>query len=182
VVNRELGIRASSIKEASKLADLFIRRDLQTIVFARSRNNVEILTKYLKRRAGRRGGDAESIRGYRGGLPAERKAARSSGAYGTGEIRGVVSTNALELGIDIGSLQVSILTGYPGSIASAWQQSGRAGRQTQTAITIMIGNSSPLDQFLMNQPDYFFGSSPENGVLNPDNIRDSGEPSAMRAA
>jgi DEAD/DEAH box helicase domain-containing protein len=169
VVNRELGIRASSIKEASKLADLFIRRDLQTIVFARSRNNVEILTKYLKRMAGRRGGDAESIRGYRGGyLPNERRAIERG--VRNGEIRGVVSTNALELGIDIGSLQVSILTGYPGSIASAWQQSGRAGRQTQTAITIMIGNSSPLDQFLMNQPDYFFGSSPENGVLNPDNI------------
>jgi DEAD/DEAH box helicase domain-containing protein len=169
VLNRELGIRASSIKEASKLADLFIQRDLQTIVFARSRNHVEILTKYLKRMAGRRGGDAEGIRGYRGGyLPNERREIERG--VRSGEIRGVVSTNALELGIDIGSLQVSILTGYPGSIASAWQQSGRAGRQTQTAITIMIGNSSPLDQFLMNQPDYFFGASPENGVLNPDNI------------
>jgi DEAD/DEAH box helicase domain-containing protein len=169
VVNRELGIRASSIKEASKLADLFIQRDLQTIVFARSRNHVEILTKYLKRMAARRGGDAEGIRAYRGGyLPNERRAIERG--VRLGEIRGVVSTNALELGIDIGSLQVSILTGYPGSIASAWQQSGRAGRQTQTAITVMIGNSSPLDQFLMNQPDYFFGSSPENGVLNPDNV------------
>lgn len=169
VVNQELGIRASSIKEASKLADLFIQRDLQTIVFARSRNRVEILTNYLKRKAGRRGGNADRIRAYRGGyLPNERRAIERG--VRSGETMGVVSTNALELGIDIGSLQVSILTGYPGSIASAWQQSGRAGRQLQTSITVMIGNSSPLDQFLMNSPDYFFGSSPENGVLNPDNI------------
>lgn len=169
VVNKELGIRASSVKEASKLADLFIQRDLQTIVFARSRNRVEILTNYLKRKAARRGGNPESIRAYRGGyLPNERRAIERG--VKSGEVRGVVSTNALELGIDIGSLQASILTGYPGSIASAWQQSGRAGRQLQTSITVMVGNSSPLDQFLMNQPEYFFGSSPENGVLNPDNI------------
>jgi DEAD/DEAH box helicase domain-containing protein len=169
VVNRELGIRASSVKESSRLAMRFIERDLQTIVSARSRIRVEILTTYLRRMMERLRRNPEKIKGYRGGyLPNERRAIEQG--IKSGDVLGVVSTNALELGIDIGSLQVAILTGYPGTIASAWQQGGRAGRALQTSVVILVASSSPLDQFLMNHPEFFFGASPENGILNPDNV------------
>lgn len=169
VVNRELGIRASSVKEARRVALRFLERGLQTIIFARSRMRVEILTTYLRRALTRLGGDPEQIAGYRGGyLPNERRHIEQG--IKSGRIRGVVSTNALELGIDIGSLQASVLTGYPGSIASTWQQGGRAGRNQQTAVMVLVGTSSPLNQYLMDHPEYFLGASPENGILNPDNI------------
>ena len=169
VVNRELGIRASSIKEARRLALRFIERDLQTIVFARSRNRVEILNTYLRRAMVRLRRDPELIKAYRGGyLPNERRAIEQG--IKKGEVLGVVSTNALELGIDIGSLQVAILSGYPGTIASTWQQAGRAGRKLQTAVVILIASSAPLDQFMISNPDYFLGRSPEEGILNPDHV------------
>ncbi len=169
VVNRELGIRASSVKQARKLAARFIERDLQTIVFGRSRIRVEILANYLKKTMKRLGRDPERIKAYRGGyLPNERRDIERG--IKDGSILGVVSTNALELGIDIGSLQVAILTGYPGSVASTWQQGGRAGRQLQTAVVALVANSSPLDQFMMGHPEYFFGASPEHGIINPDNL------------
>ncbi len=169
VVNKELGIRASSVKAARRVAIRFIERDLQTIVFARSRMRVEILTMYLKRAMKRLGKNPELICGYRGGyLPLERR--RIEQGVKSGEIMGVVSTNALELGIDIGALQCAVLCGYPGTIASAWQQGGRAGRKQQTAVMVIIANSSPLDQFLMEHPEFLLGSSPESGILNPDNI------------
>ncbi len=169
VVNRELGIRASSVKEARRVALRFLERGLQTIIFARSRVRVEILTNYLKRGMARLGGDASRIRGYRGGyLPNERRALEKG--IRDGDILGVVSTNALELGIDIGSLQAAVLCGYPGSVASLWQQGGRAGRKQQTAVVVLVGNSSPLDQFLMENPDFLLGASPEHGIVNPDNL------------
>jgi DEAD/DEAH box helicase domain-containing protein len=169
VVNAELGIRASSVKEARRVAMRFIERSVQTIVFARSRMRVEILTKYLKRAMARLGKNPELIQGYRGGyLPNERR--RIEQGVKSGGIVGVVSTNALELGIDIGALQASVLCGYPGTIASTWQQGGRAGRKQQTAVMVIIANSSPLDQFLMGHPEFLLGASPENGILNPDNI------------
>ena len=109
------------------------------------------------------------IRGYRGGyLPNERREIERG--IREGEVLGVVSTNALELGIDIGSLQVAVLCGYPGSIASAWQQAGRAGRKQQTAVVVMVASSSPLNQYLMEHPEFFLGASPEEGILNPDNV------------
>lgn len=169
VVNRELGIRASSVKEARRVAIRFLERGFQTIIFARSRVRVEILTNYLKRSMARLKRDPRLICGYRGGyLPNERRQIEQG--VKSGEILGVVSTNALELGIDIGALQASILCGYPGTIASAWQQGGRAGRKQQTAVMVIIANSSPLDQFLMEHPEYFLGATPEHGILNPDNI------------
>ena len=169
VVNKELGIRASSVKEARRVALRFLERGLQTIVFARSRMRVEILTKYLKRAAARLRLDPRRVRGYRGGyLPNERREIERG--LRSGEILGVVSTNALELGIDIGALQAAVLCGYPGTIASTWQQGGRAGRKQQTAVMVMIATSSPLDQFLMSHPEYFLGASPEHGIMNPDNI------------
>lgn len=169
VVNAELGIRASSVKQSRKLAMRFIERGLQTIIFAKSRIRVEILTNYLRKAMQRIRQNPDRIMGYRGGyLPNERRAIEDG--IKTGKILGVVSTNALELGIDIGSLQVAILTGYPGTVASTWQQGGRAGRQQQTSAVILVANSAPVDQFLMTNPDYFFGATPEHGIINPDNI------------
>ena len=169
VVNRELGIRRSVVLEARKIAAHFLTNGVQTIVFARSRLRVEILVKYLKRELGRLKGNPESVKGYRGGyLPTERHAIEAG--IKKGEILGVVSTNALELGIDIGQLHAVVLAGYPGTISSAWQQGGRAGRKGGTAAIVLVASSSPLDQFIVNHPDYFFGASPEAGIVNPDNI------------
>lgn len=169
VVNAELGIRASSVKETRRVALRFVERNLQTIVFARSRVRVEILTNYMKRAVARMGGDPNRIRGYRGGyLPNERREIERG--IKSGEILCVVSTNALELGIDIGSLQAAVMCGYPGTIASTWQQGGRAGRQQQTAVMVVVASSSPMDQYLMAHPEYFLGASPEHGIMNPDNI------------
>lgn len=172
IVNKELGIRASYIKQARYLAEFLIRKDIQTLVFALSRLNVEVLTKYLKdtfesdREAM---SQHEKIAGYRGGYLPNRRREIEKGIR-NGQIRGVVSTNALELGIDIGSLDAAILAGYPGSISSTWQQIGRAGRRGKSALGIFIGRSDPLDQFLMQNPAYFYGQSPEHALMNPDNV------------
>lgn len=169
VVNRQLGIRRSSILEAKTLALIFLKNRIQTITFTRSRLAVEVLLTYLKEEMKKIPGGAESVRGYRGGyLPRERREIEKG--LRDGDILGVVSTNALELGIDIGNLDVSIITGYPGSISSTWQQAGRAGRRTSSSVSILVASSSPLDQFIIKHPDYFFESSPENGLINPNNL------------
>ncbi|NUN94776.1 MAG: DEAD/DEAH box helicase [Candidatus Omnitrophica bacterium] len=169
VVNAELGIRASSIKAASRIAARLITEGAQTIVFARSRKRVEVITTYLRRILRRLREDADQIQGYRGGyLPLERREIERG--VKSGKIRGVVSTNALELGIDIGQLEAAVLAGYPGTIASTWQQGGRAGRRATTSLVVVVMNSSPMDQYLAHHPEFFFGSSPEHGILNPDNL------------
>ncbi len=169
LVNRELGIRRSSMLEAAGLAEVLIRNSVQTIVFTRSRLNVEVLVTYLKDiYRGSRDGD-KKVRGYRGGyLPNLRREIERG--LREGSITGVVSTNALELGIDIGALEVCIICGYPGTIASTWQQAGRAGRRSGVSAAFLVANSSPLDQYIINNPKYFFGKSPENGLINPDNL------------
>lgn len=169
VVNKQLGIRKSSLLEAKKLAENLVRNDVQTIVFTRSRLNVEVLVTYLKDIFfGKIGGESK-IRGYRGGyLPNLRREIERG--LRNGSITGVVSTNALELGIDIGNLEACILCGYPGTIASTWQQAGRAGRRNSVSAAFLIAGSSPLDQYIINNPDYFLGRSPENGLINPDNL------------
>lgn len=168
VVNRQLGIRRSSVLETRKLAGLLLKQGIQTIVFARSRVRVEILLTYLqelfKGELGQR-----TIRGYRGGyLPKLRREIERG--LREGEIRGVVSTNALELGIDIGQLQACVLNGYPGSIASTWQQSGRAGRRQESAITFLVASSNPLDQYIIENPQFFFEHTPEEARIHPDNL------------
>jgi DEAD/DEAH box helicase domain-containing protein len=169
VVNHQLGIRRSSVNETARLAGSFIKNDIQTIAFARSRVRVEILTTYLKEELTKQKIPAEKVQGYRGGyLPNERRAIERG--LRTGEILGVVSTNALELGIDIGGLDVAILCGYPGGIASAWQQAGRAGRKADVSLAVMVASSSPLDQFIVSNPQYFFGRSPETGIIDPENL------------
>lgn len=169
LVNKELGIRRSSMLEAEGLAESLIRNGVQTIVFTRSRLNVEVLVTYLKDiYHGSKDADRR-VRGYRGGyLPNLRREIEKG--LREGSITGVVSTNALELGIDIGALEACIICGYPGTIASTWQQAGRAGRRNGVSAAFLVANSSPLDQYIINHPDYFFGKSPENGLINPDNL------------
>lgn len=169
VVNAELGIRASSVKASSRIAARLIVEGAQTIVFARSRNRVEVITTYLRRIMRRLHEDANKICGYRGGyLPLERREIERG--VKSGKIRGVVSTNALELGIDIGQLEAAVLSGYPGTISSTWQQGGRAGRRASTSLIVVVMNSSAMDQYLANHPRFFFGSTPEHGIINPDNL------------
>ncbi len=168
VVNQQLGIRKSSVLETRKVAGLLLKQGIQTIVFARSRVRVELLLTYLQDLVKHELG-TKSIRGYRGGyLPKQRREIERG--LRSGEIRGVVSTNALELGIDIGQLQACVLNGFPGTIASTWQQSGRAGRRRETAITFLVASSNPLDQYVIQNPDYFFGRSPEQARIHPDNL------------
>ncbi len=169
VVNRELGLRNSVLKEIRKIVRLFLPTGIQLIVFARSRLNVEILVTYIKEAARTLKIDANKIRGYRGGyLPQERR--KIEKGLRDGDIKVVVSTNALELGIDIGQLDVSIMAGYPGSISSTWQQAGRAGRRQTTAVSILVASSSPLDQYIAEHPEYFFGKNPETAYLDENNL------------
>lgn len=168
VVNRQLGIRRSSVLETRKLAGMLLKQGVQTIVFARSRVRVELLLTYLQELVRDKVGD-KSIRGYRGGyLPKLRREIEKG--LRSGEIRGVVSTNALELGIDIGQLQACVLNGYPGTIASTWQQSGRAGRRQESSVTFMVASSNPLDQYMVSNPDFFFDRPPERALIQPDNL------------
>lgn len=168
VVNQQLGIRRSSVLETRKLAGSLLRQGIQTIVFARSRVRVELLLTYLQDTVKHELG-TKSIRGYRGGyLPKLRREIERG--LRNGEIRGVVSTNALELGIDIGQLQACVLNGYPGTIASTWQQSGRAGRRQGSSVTFMVASSNPLDQYIIQNPRYFFEKPPERALIHPDNL------------
>ncbi|MBN2411875.1 DEAD/DEAH box helicase [candidate division KSB1 bacterium] len=169
VVNRELGIRRSYIKETQRIASRFINHMLQTIVFMRTRMSVEILLTYLKDFMRKNKKSASLIRGYRGGyLPLQRREIEKG--LRDGSITGVVSTNALELGIDIGRLQVCVMAGYPGTISSTWQQAGRSGRRTGLSLAILVASSSPLDQYIVNHPEYMFSKSPESGIVDPDNL------------
>jgi len=169
VVNRQLGIRRSYIHESRRLALEFIERKLQTLVFANNRLATEILVTYLKDACGRGPGQTETVRGYRGGyLPRERRDIERR--LREGEILAVVSTNALELGIDIGSLDAVVMAGYPGTIASSWQRAGRAGRRQGSSAAVLVASSAPLDQYIVEHPDYFFGRSPEHAHINPENL------------
>jgi DEAD/DEAH box helicase domain-containing protein len=151
------------------LAAPFIEQGIQTILFATSRLNVEILTKYLKDQFEKRLEEKGRVRGYRGGYLPEVRREIEKGLREK-EVRAVVSTNALELGIDIGDLDVCLIAGYPGTIASTYQQAGRVGRRSDRSLVVLIARSQPLDQFIIENPDYFFGRSPEYGLINPDNL------------
>jgi DEAD/DEAH box helicase domain-containing protein len=169
MVNRNLGIRRSYLNETTRVAKELLARKLQTIVFANSRLHTEVLVTYLQQANRPMPGEGEPIRGYRGGyLPGERREIERG--LREGRIRGVVATNALELGIDIGSLDASVMAGYAGSIAATWQRAGRAGRRNGTSCAVMIASSAPLDQFIVQHPDYFFARSPEHAYVQPDNL------------
>jgi DEAD/DEAH box helicase domain-containing protein len=190
IVDRQLSIRRSAMLEAQQLAQLFLAADVQTIVFTRARQTTELLLRYLQTSVegtrgnlGELGGtqgnsgsrieetidNSQLVRGYRGGYrPLERREIEAGLRDGT--IRCVVSTNALELGIDIGQLDACLMAGYPGTIASTWQQAGRAGRRAGVSAAVLVAGASPLDQYIVTHPGYFFGQSPEHGLINPDNL------------
>ncbi len=182
IVDEGLGLRKSSLLEGVRLAQDLITSNVQSVVFARSRRSVEIILRYLQ-------GDLtpdssiesplisyESlpkpqsvIRGYRSGyLPLQRREIEKG--LRDGSVKTVVATNALELGIDIGGLGAAILVGYPGTVASARQQAGRAGRGLASAVAVLVASASPLDQFLAHHPEYFFERSPEQALVNPDHL------------
>jgi DEAD/DEAH box helicase domain-containing protein len=182
ITNEALGLRKSSLLEGVRLAQELITSNVQSVIFARSRRSVEIILRYLQ-------GDQtidssiespmidyeflpnpqSAIRGYRSGyLPIQRREIEKGLRAGT--VKTVVATNALELGIDIGGLGAAILVGYPGTVASARQQAGRAGRGLESAAAVMVASASPLDQFLAHHPEYFFDRSPEQALVNPDHL------------
>ena len=169
VVNAQLGIRRSYLAETRRVAIEFLKRGLQMIVFAQSRLSTEILTTYMKDAFQGPPGADDVIRGYRGGyLPLRRREIERG--LRSGDVRCVVSTNALELGIDIGALDVAVMAGYPGTIAGTWQRAGRAGRRNGRSAAVLVASSAPIDQFVARNPDYFFDASPEHALVNPDNL------------
>ena len=164
-----LGLRRSYLLEAQRLAGEFLADDVQTAVFARTRNATEVLLMYVRDEAQQRGRDPQTVHGYRGGyLPLERRAIERG--LRDGSVRGVVATNALELGVDIGQLGAVVIAGYPGTIASLGQQAGRAGRRAETSAVVLVASAAPLDQYLAAHPRYVFESSPEHALINPDNL------------
>jgi DEAD/DEAH box helicase domain-containing protein len=169
VIDPTLGIRRAYTLETTNIADRFLRKDVQTVVFARARLTTEVLLGYVRDAYKNSGGDPEAIRGYRGGyLPLERREIERG--LRDGEVRGVVATNALELGVDIGQLGAAVVAGYPGTIASLWQQAGRAGRRSDVSAAVLVASAAPLDQFVVTHPRYFFEGSPEHGLIHPDNL------------
>ncbi|NJC96863.1 MAG: DEAD/DEAH box helicase, partial [Anaerolineae bacterium] len=182
LTDKALGLRRSSLLESVRLARELVNSNVQSVVFARSRRSVEIILSYLQ---GELTSDSSIeaplipyeklpnprsfVRGYRSGyLPTQRREIEKGLRDGT--IKTVVATNALELGIAIGGLGAAILVGYPGTVASARQQAGRAGRGLESAAALMVASANPIDQFLAHHPEYFFERSPEQALINPDHL------------
>jgi DEAD/DEAH box helicase domain-containing protein len=169
VVNASLGIRRSALLVGRDIAATLLASGVQTIAFTRSRVQTELLLTYLRSRFPQPQWPPDLVRGYRGGyLPSERRAIERGLRDGT--VRGVVSTNALELGIDIGALQAAVLVGYPGTVASTWQRMGRAGRRGELSAAFLVATSSPTDQYVVQHPDHILRKPPEQGLVNPDNL------------
>lgn len=167
VVNPDLGLRASARSQSNRIARAALKAGLKTLVFAQSRTMVEVLTKYLKDVFDSDPRKPARIRAYRGGyLPTERRAAEK--AMRAGSIDCIVSTSALELGVDIGSLDLVVLNGYPGSVAATWQRFGRAGRRQQASLGVMVASSDPLDQYMVRHPEFFSAAPPEHARIAPD--------------
>ncbi len=177
IIDKSLGLRRSAIQAGVNLAEDLLDYDLQTIVFSRARRTVEIILTYIREQTGniKKQGNSQGvnagdiIRGYRSGyLPGQRRSIEEG--LRKGDVRVVVATNALELGIDIGSMEASLMVGYPGTIAATWQEAGRAGRGEKPSLAVLVASPNPLDQYLAQHPDYFFARSPEHGMINPDNL------------
>jgi DEAD/DEAH box helicase domain-containing protein len=169
VVNSELGIRQSYVKAAVRLTADLVRAEVPTIVFGQSRNTIETMLKYLRDRLARDRIDPEVIVSYRGGyLPETRR--RIEAGLRAGDVRCVVATNALELGIDIGSLDAVVCAGYPGSVASLWQRFGRAGRRREGSLAVFVASSAPLDQYCATDPQALIGAPVEQARIDPDNV------------
>ncbi len=169
VIDAKLGIRRAYTLETTRIAERFLKANVQTVVFARARTTTEVLLGYVRDGFQNSGGDPATIRGYRGGyLPLERREIERG--LRDGSVRGVVATNALELGVDIGRLEAAIIAGYPGTISSLWQQAGRAGRRAEASAAVLVASGAPLDQFVAANPRYLFENPPEHGLINPDNL------------
>lgn len=178
ITEKSLGLRRSSLQECIRLTEDLLSQQVQTIIFGRTRRSVELMLMYLQDRVktlptqvtlGKSEPVDEAVRGYRSGyLPRQRRSIEQGLRQGL--VRAVVATTALELGIDIGGMDAAVLAGYPGTIASTWQQAGRAGRGVKTALAILVTSPNPLDQFLANHPEYFFSRSPEAARINPNNL------------
>jgi len=186
IVDRELGLRRSALQEGVRLADDLLAHDVQLVIFGRSRRTVELVLSYLRERFAslqpavrQPGGEhrarsaeqaaAERIRGYRSGyLPGQRREIERG--LRRGQVRAVVATNALELGIDIGGMGAALMVGFPGTISAAWQQAGRAGRGLDASLAVLVATADPLDQYLAHHPDYFFSRTPELALIDPDNL------------
>lgn len=168
-IDERLGLRQSYLLATRALTGQLLAEDVQTIVFAGSRLGAEVLLGYVKDEVEGAEGDPTAIRGYRGGYLAEERRGIEAGLR-SGEVQGVVATNALELGVDIGALGAAVLAGYPGTIASTWQQIGRAGRRSGLSAGIMVASGAPLDQYIATHPRYLFEAAPEHALINPDNL------------
>ncbi len=169
VIDPALGLRRSYTLETTRIAGRFLEAQVQTAVFARARRTTEVLLGYVRDEVESAGGDPGRIRGYRGGyLPLERREIEQG--LRDGSVLGVVATNALELGVDIGQLGAAVIAGYPGTIASLWQQAGRAGRRSEISAAVLVASAAPLDQFIATHPRYLFERPPEMGLINPDNL------------
>ncbi|WP_397606746.1 DEAD/DEAH box helicase [Silanimonas sp.] len=167
VVNPDLGLRASARSQSVRIARIAIKAALKTLVFCGSRTQVEVITKYLKEVFDREPRGPARIRAYRGGyLPNERR--ETEVAMRAGKVDGIVSTSALELGVDIGALDVVVLNGWPGSVAATWQRFGRAGRRQQASVGVLVASSEAIDQYVVQHPEYFFGANPEHARLHAD--------------
>lgn len=169
LVNPALGVRRSYIRETQEIALRLLRDGVQTAVFARTRRTVELLLGALRENAAAAGIDPKSVRGYRAGYLSEERREIEAGLR-EGSVRCVVATSALELGVDIGTLGATVIAGYPGTVASFWQQAGRAGRREEESLAILVASADPLDQFLMAQPEFLLGRSPEHARINPCNL------------
>ncbi len=169
ILDPATGARGSALTLANRWALPFLRAGRQTIVFGRSRVAVEILLTGLREALREGFGPRSRVRGYRGGyLPTERRAIEHG--LRDGEVLGVVATNALELGVDIGRLDVAILAGYPGSVAGTWQQFGRAGRRAGTSVDVLVASAAPVDQYVIHHPEFVLGGQPEEARADPDNL------------
>ncbi len=169
LVDPQLGLRRSASLCARDIAARFLDHQVQSILFARARLTTEVILSYLRDTMAASGQDPSIIKGYRGGyLPSERRAIERG--LRMGDVLGVVATNALELGVDIGRLSACVMAGYPGTIASFWQQAGRAGRRADLSAAVLVASAMPMDQYLVTHPRYFFGRPIENALLDPDNL------------
>jgi DEAD/DEAH box helicase domain-containing protein len=165
VVNREVGLRRSSLLESVRLTSDLLAQGVQTLVFSRTRRSVELILSYLRTQTN----EPMLVRGYRSGyLAAERREIERGLRHGT--TRAVVATNALELGIDIGGVEAIVLAGYPGTIAATLQQAGRAGRKSEASLAILVTSADALDQFLAHHPEYILNRSPEHALIQPDHL------------
>jgi DEAD/DEAH box helicase domain-containing protein len=169
VINPDLGIRASARSQTTRIARLAMKRGLKSILFAQSRLMVEVLTKYMKDVFDKDPRRPPRVAAYRGGyLPTQRRATERQ--LRAGNIDCVISTSALELGVDIGALDLCVLNGYPGTIAGSWQRLGRAGRRQRPAVGVLVASSLPLDQYIVRNPEFFLGASPEHARIDPDQL------------